>query len=142
MSQMLQRPLGAGAYDTAWQPPVLPDGYAAARGAAVFTPVGSTSPTEPQEVRRWSDVIDELLSLYGLKDDWDGEGTPAPGPALVTAALQLAQQLQQRNAPPPDRAHASVNGTVYLEWYLPSHYIETEVVAADRVDTRKTPRTR
>jgi hypothetical protein len=121
---------------------MLPDGYAAARGASVFSSTEGVTPAVggKSQGRDWSDVMDELLGLHGLTDDWDGEGTPAPGPALVNAALRLAQQLQRRNAPPPDRAHASVNGTVYLEWFTPSHYVEMEVVAPNRVNPRTTPR--
>jgi hypothetical protein len=76
---------------------------------------------------KWSSIIDELLRIRSLEDDWDGEGTLAPNPALVDGAIKLATQL--KGSAPPDRVHASVNATVYFEWDTPEFYREIEVVS-------------
>lgn len=84
----------------------------------------------------WSSVIDELLRIRTLDDDWDGEGTEAPHPALVDGAITLAQTLQARGVTPPDRVHAGVNATVYFEWHTPLGYREIEVVSPVEAECR------
>lgn len=100
-----------------------------------FAPDGRDS-----SARGWSLVIDELLRIRTLEDDWDGEGTEAPGAALVDGAITLAQSLQARGVMPPDRVHASVNATVNFEWHTSLGYTEIEVVSpveAERRSVRK-----
>lgn len=86
--------------------------------------------------RNWSPVIDELLRIRNFKDDWDGEGTDAPHPALVDGAITLAQDFQAKGVAPPDRIHASVNATVYFEWHGPLGYTEIEVVSPVEAECR------
>jgi hypothetical protein len=126
MSTITRRAGGASAYSrssySAFQP--LDE-----RG--VFGPDGQESPA-----RGWSSVVDELLRIRTLKDDWDGEGTEAPHPALVDGAITLAQSLQAKGDPPPDRVHAGVNATVYFEWHTPDGYTEIEVVSPVEAECR------
>ncbi|MBY0231034.1 MAG: hypothetical protein K2W96_17245 [Gemmataceae bacterium] len=75
----------------------------------------------------WDALIDELLSIRGYKDDWDGEGSQAPHPALVDAALKLALALKGNGSVPADRVVAGVNATVTFEWFAPEGYTEIEV---------------
>jgi hypothetical protein len=86
--------------------------------------------------RAWSDVIDKLLVVRGLADDWDGQGAEAPAPALVDGAIALAQSLQANGLRPADLAVAGVTGTVILEWHDPAGYLELEVAAPDRAEGR------
>jgi hypothetical protein len=99
--------------------------------------LGVFGPDDPEApTREWSSVIDELLRIRTLEDDWDGEGTEAPHPALVDRAITLAQYLQAKGDTPPDRVHASVNATVYFEWHTPLGYCEIEVVSPMKVECR------
>src|SRR5262249_1596214 len=108
-----------------------------ARGASAFTQAArffSVDESGPAPSRTgegpghgWSQLIDELLRIRNLEDNWDGEGTEAPHPALVHGAITLAQTLEARGHPPADRAIASVNGTIYFEWHTPLGYHEIEV---------------
>src|SRR5262245_19564894 len=110
-----------------------------ARGASAFTQPdrffsvdeSGLAPSQAVEApaHRWSQLIDELLRIRNLKDDWDGEGTEAPHPALVDGAITLAQTLEARGHSPADRVIASVNGTVYFEWHTPLGYQEIEVTS-------------
>lgn len=52
---------------------------------------GPDNPENPAQC--WQCIIDELLRIRSLKDDWDGEGSEAPHPALVDGAITLAQTL-------------------------------------------------
>ena len=118
----------------------------AASGASAFTRAEHSSPRSPVEqslaeradgpARTWSDVIDELLALRGLKDDWDGQGAEAPDPALVDTALAVALDLRSATMAPADRAIAGVNGTVFFEWFSPTTYLEIEVTAPGRAEGR------
>lgn len=101
----------------------------------VFGPEVEESPD-----KAWAAVIDELLRIRTLEDDWDGDGTVAPDPALVDRAITLARSFQAKGDAPPDRVHASVNATVYFEWHTPLGYTEIEVVSpveAERRSVRK-----
>lgn len=75
----------------------------------------------------WSRVVDELLRIRNMENNWDGEGTDAPHPALVDGAITLAKTLQAKGVPPSTRVHVSVNGTIYFEWHTPLGYGEIEV---------------
>lgn len=97
-----------------------------ARGASAYT---RTDPYEEIPAQTWQLLIDELLRIRNLKDDWDGEGTEAPDPALVDGAMTLTQWFQANGFPPADRVIASVNGTIYFEWHTPLGYQEIEVIS-------------
>jgi hypothetical protein len=84
----------------------------------------------------WASTIDELLRIRNFSDNWDGEGTEAPHPALVDGAITLAKSFRFQGVSPPDRVHASVNGTVYFEWHTPVRYYEIEVVSPTRAECR------
>ena len=94
----------------------------------------------PGHVRRWAEVIDQLLAARTLCDDWDGQGAVAPDPALVDRAVTFALTQQQTGYAPPDFAIPTVNGTVVFEWHGPSEYVEFEVVNPDQVVRRTAPR--
>jgi hypothetical protein len=119
-----------------------------ARGASAFTRTEdiSTRPLDeggllvsdcgPTPASAWSQVIDKLLALRGLEDDWDGQGAKAPPVALVDSAMTLAQHLRASNTRPADYVIAGVNGTVIFEWHGPAEYLEIEVVAPNQAEGR------
>jgi hypothetical protein len=123
-----------------------------ARGASAFTqpdrsflsltakggPVYSRA--EDDLGRAWMELIDALLRSLMLEDDWDGEGTEAPHPSLVVAAIKLAQNLAAGGFPPAERVIASVNGTIYFEWYTPLGYEEIEVLSPLDAEYRWVPK--
>lgn len=92
-------------------------------------PSAEWSEEAPAHDPGWGQRIDELLRMGCLKDDYDGEGSPAPHPALVHAAFTLARKLEQADFQAADRVIAGVNGTVYFEWHTPSGYAEIEVTS-------------
>jgi hypothetical protein len=79
-----------------------------ARGASAYTQAElySTRPLDErglitsdfcmQPIRTWHELIDDLLGLRHLEDDWDGQGAVAPQPALVDGAITLAQCFQAK----------------------------------------------
>lgn len=114
-----------------------------ASGASAFTPVAprpveqaAVSVRSDEPVRSWTDVIDQLLSLRVLEDDWDGQGAEAPEPSVVDSALKLALRFRSTGMSPADRIVAGVNGTVFFEWFAPSQYLEIEVLAPGQVEGR------
>lgn len=118
-----------------------------ARGASIFTVaeydgLGSLAldGPNPDRVRRWAEVIDQLLAARSLCDDWDGQGAVAPDPALVDRAIAFALSQQQAGYAPPDFAIPSVNGTIVFEWHGLSEYVEFEVVSPDQVVRRTASR--
>jgi hypothetical protein len=89
-----------------------------------------------QPPRPWSQVIDELLAIRRLTDDWDGQGAEASTPALVDGAITLAQNIRANGVRAADLAIAGVNGTVIFEWHDPAGYLELEVTAPNRAEGR------
>ena len=85
---------------------------------------------------RWGGVVDELLRIRTLTDDWDGEGSIAPEAMLVDRALKIATCFKQAHCRSADRVHAGVNGTVFFEWHLADGYQEVEVLDGYRAESR------
>jgi hypothetical protein len=116
-----------------------------ARGASASTRSTSEKPTTFMGTtdvpgRTWESSIDDLLRIRKLENDWDGEGSEAPNKALVDNAIALAQFLKGRDYPPPDKVIASVNGTVYFEWYTSFGYREMEVTSPLEAESRWVPK--
>lgn len=127
MSTTMRSAAGATAYSGAPRYAWLPQTDAA----------DAADPATSAQVKlEWSSIIDELLSIRFLEYDWDGEGAEAPDHALVDWAIALAQRLQGEGIEPPGRVHASVNATVYFEWYTPYGYREIEVVSPTEAEWR------
>lgn len=84
----------------------------------------------------WDAVIQTLKSFRSLEDDWDGDGSLAPGPELVDGAIAFAQSVQLDGMDPPDRVVVSVNGTIYFEWHRPEEYHELEVLSPIEAEVR------
>ena len=102
-----------------------------------MTDATASSVGEPEASDRlWDATIVELLRIRLLEDDWDGEGTEAPGHAVVDRAIALAQDLRSLAFAPPDRVHACVNPTVCFEWHNTLCYTEIEVVSPIEVERR------
>jgi len=123
---VLAPPRGTSAYTYPDQSP-----YAPAVDASRFS-----SGAEDASEDAWDQLIDELLRIRLLKDDWDGEGSEAPHPALVHGAIKLAQALKAGRNTPANRVSVSVNGTVYFEWYTPLGYQEIEVTSPLDAESR------
>ena len=88
----------------------------------------------------WSVIYDQLLEIRSLDDDWDGEGSEAPKTELVDSALMLATWLKSQGWAAPDRALASVNGCVVMEWYLSEGFLEIEVCSPTQAEGTFVPR--
>jgi hypothetical protein len=130
MSAIMQSARGASAF-------TQPDySFLRSVGAAgtLFTPF---SGHEEAPARSWHPLIVELHRIRKLEDDWDGEGTEAPHPALVDGAITLAQYLQANRTRPADRVIAGVNGTIYFEWHTPLGYQEIEVLSPMDAECRR-----
>ena len=84
----------------------------------------------------WDSIIDELLRMRELQDDWDGEGSVAPEKALVDDVTSYTYWRKKANELAPARVVATVNGTICLEWTINGLFIEYEFVEPDRVEVR------
>ena len=98
-----------------------------------------SSAGEEATATSWDELIDEIITIWFLPDDWDGEGSVAPDPGLVAGASKLALALKANKTPPADRVLASVNGTVYFEWHTPLGYQEIEVTSPVDAESRWVP---
>lgn len=84
----------------------------------------------------WNEQLVRIKSFCLLEDDWDGDGSAAPGKELTDAALSLACFLQTQGDAPPDRVVVGVNGTILLEWHMPNGYYEIEIESPNRAASR------
>ena len=85
----------------------------------------------------WSSLVDELLSIRLLKEDWDGQDAVAPSAAIVDTAIRLAMRFQRDGLPSADRVAAGPSGTVFFEWHSPRNYIEVEVASPGVAEVRE-----
>ena len=119
----------AGAGATAF---IYPAAYQSPASAAPLTD-GATGRYAP--AAGWDAIIDKLLTFRTLEDDWDGDGTAAPGPALVDHAIITALSLRQSGYPPADWVVVDVNATIQFEWRFPPRgAYGVEVLSPDRVE--------
>lgn len=130
MSLVMQSARGASAFTSA-----DPSWTASGIGDAPFY-----SKIEDDSAHTWTQVIDELLRIRQLEENWDGEGTEAPLPSLVDGAILLAQDLKAQGHPPADRVIATVNGTVSFEWLTPLGYCDIEVISPNEAEYSWVPK--
>ena len=85
---------------------------------------------------RWEEIEHRLYELRSLRDDWDGDGTPAPASANVDAASILLRWLlsQRGGSLPRPRITPGTNREVVIAWQVGSNYFELEVTRPDRVE--------
>ena len=69
-----------------------------------------------REVDPWETIIDRIVAMQHLGDDWDGLGAQAPSRDLLASAVGLAYLLKDRGMEPPHTVVASLSGTVVFEW--------------------------
>jgi hypothetical protein len=85
--------------------------------------------------RVWNRRIDQLLAIRRLEDNWDGQGTPAPGVEVVDSALVLALLLRTEGVEAPTGVVQGVTGEVLFDWQWPDgKYLELEVTGAYTAD--------
>ena len=114
-----------------------------ARGASAYTQSNYSSfqPDDTNQfARAWTPVVDELLRIRNLEDDWDGEGTEAPHPALVDGSITLAQDFQAKGMAPPDHVYVGVNSTIFFEWCSSLGSGELEVISPTDAEFRWIPK--
>lgn len=80
-----------------------------------------------REREQWDQIVDDLLGMRALQNDWDGMGAEAPSSELVESSLRFAQTLRCKGFPCPSRVGAGPNGTVLFEWQLEPMYLEAEI---------------
>lgn len=82
-------------------------------------------------------ILDELLRMRELLDDWDGEGSVAPDLVLVDDVTSFAYRQKREKTAAPARVVATVNGTICLEWYTQDLLIEYEFFEPNTVNVRQ-----
>jgi hypothetical protein len=83
----------------------------------------------------WDSLLDRLLEIRTLKDDWDGLGAAAPRPEIVDSAIRFLKFLRRGQvSPPPSRVAPSSNGAVLFEWQSGGSYKEAEIEETHRVE--------
>lgn len=83
---------------------------------------------------KWAEVIDELLRVRNLPEDWDGQGAKAPTLEVVDTALKLVDLLRRKGCMPPDDYGAGVNGDITLGWHTEYDSLVVEVSSPLRVE--------
>lgn len=84
-------------------------------------------------------VVDELLRVRALGDDWDGQGAAAPRPDVVDSALRWILEMRANpRAVLPARVVPGVDGGIVLEWQAGASRLEVEISRPDRVEWMRT----
>lgn len=85
---------------------------------------------------RWRELIDELLRIRTLEEDWDGDGAARPRSELVDTAIAWIQRMTQIDprAIPPSYVSAAPGGEIVLVWQTEGFHLEAEVVEPNEVE--------
>ncbi len=96
---------------------------------------GPKAAAMPNANELWDQIIDGLLRMRALANDWDGQGASAPSPANVDRAIAWVREMHRYpQAVPPSRPVPGVTGEVVLEWQGESYYLLAEIVRPDQVE--------
>jgi hypothetical protein len=83
----------------------------------------------------WQRCMKDLEALFGLQDDWDGEGSAAPNAVNVKSAMRLLElAYQSGNFPSTPQVVPGGNGEVMLAWREGDLYLEAELVTPGKVE--------
>jgi hypothetical protein len=82
----------------------------------------------------WEGSLKLLEEIGRLKDDFDGQGTEAPGLRTKVIARLVVRLLRRAGVVPPMFLGADNNGGVSLEWHYDARFIEIIVDRAGRVE--------
>lgn len=92
-------------------------------------------PADRQREAPWNRILDDLLRLRSLEDDWDGQGASPPDAANVDSALAWVREMSRYpQALPPSQVVPGVNGEVLLVWQGESLYLEAEISRPEEVE--------
>src|SRR5438552_3599722 len=71
------------------------------------------APLPAAREEEWERLINDLLHIRRLKQDWDGQGADAPAAGNVDKAIGWVQQMRAYSqAIPPSRALPGIQGEV------------------------------
>jgi hypothetical protein len=83
----------------------------------------------------WDHILDELLRLRRLDNDWDGQGARALDPSNVDQAIAWVNEMRRWNrALPPTHVLPGTLGEVVLEWRLDSFHLIAEISTSSRIE--------
>jgi hypothetical protein len=92
------------------------------------SPHTHSSTIADDEEGAWRPVIDEIVAMQHLGDDWDGLGADAPSQELVASAVGLAYLLHDCGIDPPAAVAPGPSGTVLFVWHFADGaYSEIEI---------------
>jgi hypothetical protein len=77
----------------------------------------------------WEPMIDRIVAMQHLGDDWDGLGAEAPSRELLESAIGLAYLLEENGMEPAHAVSPGPSGTVLMVWEnSDGSYCEVEIV--------------
>jgi hypothetical protein len=90
--------------------------------------VPAPRPECPAAPDRWEAIIDAIVAMQHLGDNWDGLGAAAPSRELLESAVGLASLLRDAGADAPTAAIQGTDGSVNFLWHAPDGtYCEVEI---------------
>src|ERR1700682_6147498 len=100
----------------------MPSAFSMDTGISLLSPLMPdaefpTRAVSPAISVRWDRIIDELLHLRSLQDDWDGQGCKVIDSANIDRTLSWVRDMRRwQRALPPTGAIPGTSGEVVLEW--------------------------
>ena len=76
----------------------------------------------------WRPVIEQIIAMQRLGNNWDGLGASAPSREVLDCAVGLAYLFHQRSIDPPSCVVPSTAGTVVFIWqFSDGRYSDVEI---------------
>lgn len=83
----------------------------------------------------WDRILNELIRLRDLEDDWDGQGSLVLGRDNVEAALRWINEMRRwRQALPPSCAVPGTAGEVVFEWRGDAFQLAAEISTPEKIE--------
>ena len=95
------------------------------------------STMEAAASKQWQIIEDQLFSYSSVADNWDGEGSIAPKPEIVSSAIDLVRNLKVRPelySYAPSNAAISTDGSIVIVWRTNGLYADAEISTVGLVD--------
>jgi hypothetical protein len=75
----------------------------------------------------WNAILNKITGFYYLEADWDGEGAESPPPELIASLIPYLDYMRHKEGSRvPDRALATPEGGIILEWQYEDGIFELE----------------
>ena len=93
----------------------------------ITTPEKTIRDVEIPENPWFEKILEKIIAISELEDNWDTQGAPQINPDCLLAAIKLLVCIAQPDTPEPI-VLPTLNGGIQFEWHTPKVELEIEIL--------------